>query len=134
MAALPDFGSCWSCLDDLTMPSIMASGFRVVGEAVARRWNTPRGGLVDDPDYGFDLTDYVGDDIGPTDIARISHMAGAEAEKDERVLSADVTVSLLSSGVLTVSGVITTAAGPFQLVVAVTGVSVTLLQASGASQ
>lgn len=124
----PDFGSSWSCIQDITSPAIMASGFRVVAEAIARRWQTPRGGLIDDPNYGYDLTDFVNDDLSKPDLAQIAHLAGAEAEKDERVLACDVTATLLPSRLLVVSASVTTAAGPFQLVVSVSQLSVTLLQ------
>lgn len=122
------FGSCWSCVDDLTMPAIMVTGNRVVAEAIARRWSTPRGGLVDDPNYGFDLTDYISDDVTQTDLGRIAALAGAEAKKDERVLSCAVTITLDLAGKLTVTGNVRTATGPFQLVLAVSQVTVALLQ------
>lgn len=125
-----DFGSCWSCTDDLVMPSTMASGNRVVAEAIVRRWGTPRGRLVDDPNYGLDLTSEVSNDLGPGDIARLSQAAAAEAQKDERVLSAKVTIVLTAAGILTIVGVITTANGPFQLVAAVSAITVSLLQVS----
>ncbi len=125
----PDFGSCWSCITDLVMPSTMASGFQVVAEAILRRWQTPRGGLIDDPNYGFDLSDYIGDDLDTRGLARIGQAAAAEAQKDERVLNAAVTVSLIGDA-LTVAGLISTAKGPFRLVVSVDQVNTTLLQVS----
>ena len=125
-----DFGTCWSCVDDLTMPSVMASGFRVVGEAVARRWSTPRGRLIDDLNYGTDVADSISDDLSPRDIARLQQNLAAEAQKDERVLKAVVTVTLTGAGMLIVTGAITTARGPFKLVVSVSAASVTLLQVS----
>lgn len=126
---MANFGSCWSCVSDVVMPSTMATGFRVVGEAIARRWQTPRGGLIDDPNYGTDLTDSVGDDLDKASLSRLAHSAGAEAEKDERVLSCDVTITLLGE-LLMVAGRVVTGLGPFQLVVSVDRVTVTLLQAS----
>lgn len=123
-----DFGSCWSCISDLTMPSTMATGFQVVAEAIVRRWQTPRGTLVGDANYGFDLTDAVNDDMDKGDLASLAHFAGAEAEKDERVLSCTVTATLLASGLLAVVGKVTTAQGPFQLVVSVSQFEVTLMQ------
>ncbi len=128
----PDFGSCWSCVSDLTMPSTMATGFQVVAEAIARRWQTPRGGLIDDPNYGYDLSDFVNDDLSKEELANIAHQAGAEAEKDERVLSCEVTVTFVTGGLLTVTGKVTTTQGPFALVVSVDQVSVSLLQVSAA--
>lgn len=123
-----NFGSCWSCITDLTSPSTMATGFAAVAQAVARRWQTPRGGLVDDPNYGFDLTDLINDDINQSDLAGMQRQAAAEAEKDERVLSCKVSISVVSNGLMNVIGTIQTASGPFRLVVSVSNVSVTLLQ------
>lgn len=80
-----DFGTAWSCVTDLTMPAVLVSGNQVVAEAIARRWQTPRGRLIDDPSYGFDLSDYLNDDLAPADLARIGAQAAAEAAKDQRV-------------------------------------------------
>lgn len=126
-APTPDFGLSWSCITDVTMPAVMVSGFRVIAEAIVRRWSTPNGGLVDDPNYGTDLTDAVSDDMTITDISQLAQQAGAEAEKDERVLSADVTITL-NAGTLLIVGNIDTAKGPFQLVASVNTVTVALLQ------
>lgn len=125
---MTDFGSAWSCLTDLTMPATYASSFRVVAEAIARRWQTPRGGLIDDPNYGFDLSDFVNDDIDPRVQSQIAFNASQEAKKDERVLSCDVTVTPFPGGVLIVTGSVTTEDGPFTLVVSVSDVTITLLQ------
>jgi hypothetical protein len=86
---------------------------------------------VDDPNYGTDLSDEVNDDLGPGDLARLAHQASAEALKDERVLTCDVTITLLS-GLMMVTGKVGTALGPFQLVVSVDQVNVTLLQVKAA--
>lgn len=128
---MADFGSCWSCVTDLVMPSTMATGFQCIAEAIARRWQTPRGGLVDDPTYGFDLTDYILDDLDVTTLARVAQAAATEAEKDERVRTATVTITL-NAGALLVAGLITTAAGPFRLVVSIDKVTVALLQVTPA--
>ncbi len=124
---MPDFGTCWSATPYLTMPAIMVTGNRVVAEAIVRRWSTDRGGLIDDANYGFNLLDEVSDDIGLADLPRIGQQAGAEAEKDERVLSCRVTATF-NAGVLSITGTVTTAQGPFQLVVTVDMLTVALLQ------
>jgi hypothetical protein len=124
---LPDFGRAWSCVTDLSMPSIMVSGFRVIAEAIARRWQTPRGGLIDDPNYGYDLTGFINTDLDQAGLARIGHEAGAEALKDSRVLRASVTITFVG-GVLLAAGQFVTAQGPFELVVSVSNVTVQLLQ------
>lgn len=128
----PNFGLGWSCVTDLTSPSIMVTGFRIVAEAIIRRWSTPRGGLLEDPSYGYDLTDSIGDDIGPADLARMSQGAAEEAQKDERVRNCYVTMGMLAgefgTGVLSVQARVETADGPFILVAAVSQITVTLLQ------
>lgn len=123
-----DFGTCWSCTVELTDPAVMVTGFRVIAEAIVRRWQTPRGALIDDPNYGYDVAQWTSGDMGPGDLARVASEAGAEAEKDERVLSCDVTVSVLTGNAMNVIGKVETSKGPFTLVVGVDQVSVTLLQ------
>lgn len=109
----------------------MASGKRAVAEAIARRWGTPRGGLIDDPDYGYDVSDLVNDDLDKATLARVAHFAKAEAEKDERVRSCTVGIVQMIDQSLLVTGTVVTAEGPFQLVVSVSQVTVSLLQVSG---
>lgn len=122
-----DFGTAWSCVTDLTMPSVMVKGNRIVAEAIARRLITPRGGLVDDPDYGFDLSEFVNADLTPGDIARIQAGVQAECLKDQRVSGASSTV-VVANGVLIATIVLTTASGPFTLVLSVSDVTAQLLQ------
>lgn len=131
--SLTDFGTCWSTGEgnDLTMPAIMASGFQVIAEAIIRRWSTPAGGLIDDPTYGRNLMGLIGKALSPRDVAREQQGAGAEAEKDERVLSCAVTLTLDNvTGLLTVAARAVTALGPFSLVASVSAVGVQLLQVS----
>jgi len=127
-----NFGTCWGTPNgqDLSMPSYMATGNQVVAEAILRRWTTGRGQLIDDPNYGFNVLDLLSDDLGKKDIAYAQQQLAAEAEKDERVLSASVTLTLNVQGELKLDATITTAAGPFKFVVAVSAVSVQLLLVS----
>ncbi len=127
---MTDFGTTLSCVDDISPEARMVSGFRVVGEAVARRWLTPRGRLIGYPNYGFDLTQFVNADVTARDLPAIKAGAAAEALKDERVTSADVSVSLAVDGILSVSAVLGTALGPFTLVLAVSDVTIQILQVS----
>lgn len=128
-----NFGTCWGTPNgqDLSSPSYMASGTQAVAEAILRRWTTPRGALIDDPNYGFSVMDLVSDDLGKRDIAYAQQQLAQECEKDERVRRASVVLTLApSTGNLTISATVTTAAGPFKLVVAVSAVSVELLLVS----
>lgn len=63
------------------------SGPRVVLEAVARRLQTPRGMLEDDPGFGVDITSLLNSNV---DISVIEHVIKAECEADERVNSAAI--------------------------------------------
>lgn len=127
-----NFGTCWGTPsgDDLSMPSYMATGNQVVAEAILRRWSTPRGKLIDDPDYGFCIMDLVSDDLDKRALSYTQQQLSQEAEKDERVRSANVSVVMTPSGVVNINATITTSAGPFRLVAQVTEVSVSLLLVS----
>jgi phage baseplate assembly protein W len=124
-----DFGLSWSCVDDLTMPSTMVSGFRCVAEAIVRRWGTPRGQLIGHPDYGTDISSAIGDDLDVAGLVQFSQSAAAEAKKDPRVRNCFVTINLISE-VLIVKASVETANGPFTLVASVSKITVTLLEVS----
>ncbi len=123
-----DFGTDISCVTDLAADGHTVSGQRLVGEAVVRRWSTPRGGLLDDPDYGFSIIDYLNDDMSPADLAALQAGAEAEALKDTRVQSASVVATLAKgTGTLQIVAELVTALGPFTLTVAVSAVTIDLL-------
>lgn len=123
-----DFGQCWGTPNgqDLSMPSYMASGNLVVAEAVLRRWTTSRGQLLDDPNYGFNLTDMIGDDLSPSDVTYAQQQLAQEAAKDERVYSCSVVLTLVA-GLASAVASVNTAAGPFRFVVAVSATTTSLL-------
>lgn len=120
-------GTSISCITDLDQNFALVSGRTALGQAVARRLITPRGRLLNDPDYGFDLRQYLNDDLGPGDPARIASGIEQEALKDERVLTASAQVTLMA-GVMTVAIALQDAAGPFTLVLAVSAVTVSILK------
>lgn len=129
------YGLDLSCISDIDPGFRTVSGRRLLAEAIARRLITPRGQLLDDPNYGYDLTGLLKADISTQDLARISSLVEAECEKDERVVSATATVTLQvptapSSG-LFVSVLLQDGSGPFPLVLAVSAVTVQLLQPQG---
>ena len=124
---MTDFGSDISCIFDSTPEFSEVSGLRVVAEAIARRHITPRGQLIKDPNYGSDMTRYLNADLSATDIAQISAESEAECVKDERVLAATTIVQVTPQGTLLLNITLTTADGPFTLVLAVSDVTVQLL-------
>ena len=123
----PNYGSCWSCVSDLTMPAVMVGGNRAVAEAVARRLQTNRGRNVGDPNYGYDVTAFLDADVTQKDIVTIQSNVEAECTKDERILSATCT-AILTGGVLILTIALTAASGPFTLVLSVSQVAQNPLQ------
>ena len=126
-----NYGYDLSCVSDLTPLMAEVSGRRLLSEALVRRLQTPRGALIDDPNYGYDLVGEVNDDLGPSDVGRIQANVQAEMLKDERVIAAAATATFLN-GTLTVNIAITDGVGPFTLTLSVTSglLTVQLLEAA----
>jgi len=125
-----DYGTDLSLLTDLSPTMSTVSGRTALGQALARRLQTPRGRLLKHPNYGMDLAGRINDDLSQADIAAIASDVEAECSKDERVLACTA-ACVFAVGVLTVVITITDAAGPFPLVLAVSAVSVTLVSGPG---
>ncbi len=123
-----DFGTDLSCLSDLNPRCGVVSGRRLLAEAIVRRITTPRGRLINDPNYGFDVTGYINDDIRPSDIAALQSGVSAECLKDERVNAATVSASLSAQGTLTMTISLDDGDGPFSLTVAVSAITVDILR------
>lgn len=123
-----DLGRDLSCVDDLLADFREVIGRRCLAEAIARRYITDRGTLIGDPNYGFNLTNFLNADLGTGDVALLQSGAEAEALKDERVLSAVVVATLAADGLLTVVCTLTDADGPFTLTLAVSAVTVEILE------
>lgn len=126
-----DFGRDLSCVTDLDPAMREVTGVDVMTQAIARRLGTPRGWVIDDPNYGYDLRDELSAEGDRTAPATIAARARAEILKDERVQSADA--SVVSSGppgatsiTVEVNGV--AAEGPFDLTLAVSAVTLEILK------
>lgn len=132
-AALVDFGtdiSGWY----LTPPVWgTSSGFANLGNALARRFSTPLGALAPEhPEYGLDLRNYVNHAWSPSDLSALRSRIKAQAEQDPRVEHAAVDVSLgLANSTLSITLTISTAAGPFSLVLGVSELTVEILALDG---
>lgn len=127
-----NLGQAWSTPNgsDLSSPAVMASGLQCVAEAILRRWTTSPGELIDDPTYGYNLSDLLSDDLTKAQISYAQQQAGAQAQLDERVLQCTVTITLTVAGLLTVVANVLTAAGPFKMVAAIGAVTTQLLLVS----
>jgi len=126
-----DFGLDISCIDDFADDGRSVTGRRLLAEAVCRRYNTPRGQLIDDPNYGYFLPDFINADVTTEDIGELQAGAAQEAEKDERVDSATADAVLEADGTLTLTVTLDDGDGPFQFVASVTDVTVELLTVEG---
>lgn len=124
---MTDLGTDVSCVFDATPDMAMVTGRRCLAEAVARRLITPRGRLIGSPNYGFDLTQFIHDDMSPGDLVRIGASATAEVKQDERVLAATVTLSI-ALGAMLAKVSIEDADGPFTLTLSITDVTVEILK------
>lgn len=116
--------------DPLFLP---ISGPRVVLEAVARRLMTPRGALPRHPGYGYDLLSLCSKRMTTVARKRAEADIKAECEQDPRVLSATVVEFAEVAGAphryrLRIS--LELAEGPFDLVLGIGDVTVTMLRAA----
>lgn len=124
-----DFSSGLPDIDPLFRTT---TGPRLVLQAVACRLLTPRGALPRDPSYGLDIRSWL--NAGFTEQRRFALLASvaAEVEKDERVLTSDVTVTQnRATEAVTIRVQCTTAEGPFEFVLNASeaGVAITKTEA-----
>jgi hypothetical protein len=120
-------------VDDLPPTFRLAYGPKVLANYIARELITPEGFLAlnfeGDPAYGIDVRGRLN---GAWSVRELSSLAAAvegKIKRHERVQAAKVDVShSLATSTLTVGIEVETAAGPFKFVLAVTDVSVELLQ------
>lgn len=127
-----DFGTDVSTFPVFDVTGRTISGVRAVAECSLRRFTTPHGSLAYDLDFGRDLRDLLNDDFDDVDLPAEAGAAEAELEKDERVLTASVTLDLdRAASRLTLSAGGTLADGrAFAFVLAITDVSSEILKAS----
>lgn len=124
-----DYGSDISTPDavDLDPLGTLVTGARALGQALARRLVTSRGSLLDDPSYGYDLRQLVGDVLGPLALETVRAEVLDQLRADERVDDAAVTVTQPTRTSVRVEAVVSAAAGPLRLVLSVSAVSSEIL-------
>lgn len=93
------YGADIACAGDLaeTMEDI-SDPRRILGEAIARRIDCPRGGLPDDGDYGVDLREMLHRGLTATELRTKKTATENELRKDDRILSSDVTFTPSPTG------------------------------------
>lgn len=99
MSTIAGYGTDTWCADSL-VTGRMARGVLVVALALYRRFITPRGTLQggeEEAAYGFDVAEWVGAVGYDTAIQSLPGIMAAEAQKDDRVSSAVVSVARADS-------------------------------------
>lgn len=131
MTQIPDFGTTVSCTFDIDPAGLLITGRRVLSEALIRRILTPRGRLLSDPNYGFDLAGAINNDMSAADANEVGANMDQEFTKDERVVSSTTIASFnQTTGVLTTSTTIDDGQGPFPLVLSVSNYLLSILSPS----
>ena len=125
------YGSDVSCDTDVD-PNVLelpGTSTLVLGQAIMRRLDTPRGSLPDDPDYGISLRSMLSTGTTAADVRRMAGQIHNEIRKDDRIDTLRVTVVPTPTGdELDITLVVTPVdAGPFTMVLTVTS-GATLLE------
>lgn len=128
---MAEFGFDISTFPDLDPRFRLISGPRVVVEAIARRLTTPRGSLLSDSDYGWDVRQLLLAEGDAKSDARALADIQAQAQADERVLSARVTLDRVGES-LSITVRFTTQEGPFAFVLSVGAARIALRPAESA--
>ena len=124
-----DFGTAIDGIFDVGARFSFATGLANLGNSIARRLITQRGSLPWDLDCGTDVRMFL--NHGSTPQARFAVQAAVNDEclKDERVDTCS-TDAAFGQDTLTLTIAISTAAGPFRLVLLVDSLTVTILEAA----
>jgi len=127
------FGDDIACDPETGIPTTfeMATERTALVQAIVRRFQTRRGTLVDDPDYGLDVTDWVGKRTDTAQLFAWQQALQGEVLKDERIQSARARLTLTPQGGLRFTLALATAQGPFLLTLQVSDLSIELLSVQG---
>lgn len=113
------YGSDSACVTDVGLIDLqVTSPALIIGQRIARLWQSPRGSLaLIDPaaaDRGYDIRQLPLMKLSPSTIASAQTQLENEAKKDEEVQSCTVGI-VNSNGTITITGSFISAAGPFTL-------------------
>jgi hypothetical protein len=86
------YGVDLSCVTDLHpgLAEVELDSPSAIVEAVIRRYLTPRGALLDDANYGLDVRSHLNRGVTSRELRAISGALTGEAQKDDRVVRAEV--------------------------------------------
>lgn len=109
----------------------LVTGRALLSQNLVCRFSTPRGSVIDCPNDCLDLRDEVSDGLTSSELNALRGKIQQEALKDQRVKTVAVTTSFnYSTSTLTVTMNVTSLYGPFALVLSVSALTVTILDAN----
>ena len=127
-----DFGLDLACMTDLSPTMAETASMVTLAQALVRMVTTPRGSVVDAPNWGIDVTAYVDGPMDARGAQKVASLMDAQFRQDDRVLrsSTQATWNASTETLRTVSAIITSN-GPIRLTLDISNVTVALLE-SGA--
>ena len=124
-----DLGRDFQVLGGVNPAFPLISGYTNLGQAMAMRLQTPRGGLWYDQDYGTDLRGWLNAAITGPVQAQLVGAIQSECLKDDRVQACTASVVVdRASSTMTVTINTVTAQGPFSFILAVTSATVAIIE------
>lgn len=91
-----DYGTDVYCVQDLDPYFSLVSGAEGVAQALARRLQTPQGGLLTDPSYGYDLRALVNASLAAADLLAAQSAIEYQCLLDQRVDSVEVQITVVA--------------------------------------
>jgi hypothetical protein len=103
------YGTDLSCVTDITPAAdeVSQESPRAIGEALARRFISPRTSVLDDNAYGLDLRARLNAGQTRSQLTALRSQIRVECLKDDRVSDADVTVTFASLSSMSVAIAVT---------------------------
>lgn len=129
---MTDYGRDVSTFPDLDVTGREIEGVRAVAECTLRRFMSEEGATSYDRTFGRDIRDLLNEDMTERDARREEQRLATQAELDERILRASVSLTLEPSAhklKIRVTGELADGT-EFRFVLAVTDVSAVVLEAS----
>jgi hypothetical protein len=90
------YGTDLSCVLDITPTAseVDPQSTRALGEALVRRFISPRNSVIDDESYGLDLRGRLNSGSTQQDLTRLKSQIRVECMKDDRVSDVVVTLAI----------------------------------------
>lgn len=120
---------------DLTDTMQEVTGLDVLAQSLIRRHMTAKGSDISSPNDGIDVRQFIKNGLTQQELSVIAVTVQQEMVRDQRVLPSTTVVATYNTAtnVMTLTETIQTAAGPFSLTLAVSSVSVDVLQNGAAA-